>query len=206
MKISLLRSGDGRPLLTALCLAVPLLVGSGAKADEKWAGTCSIKFMGDSTLHDFAGTVNAAPFTLTVHDPETPEKTTLDAKIDVSVAKMDTEEEKRDENLRASLDAAKHPMISVELDGVKIADTRPQWQGGLPKSSVVPFELTILGKTEKHSGKVTSWSEKFGTVTMVVAFPVSLKAYGIEVPSVLGVIRVKDTIEVEATLTLKPAA
>jgi len=206
MNFPQLRAGDGPLFWIAACLAAVICQCAPVTAGEKWAGACSITFKGDSTLHDFAGTVAADPFTLTVNDPEDHEKTSLDAKIDVSVAKMDTKEEKRDENLRASLDAARHPVISVVLDHVKIADTRPQWQGRLPKSSVVPFDLKILGKTGKHTGKVTSWNEKSGTVTMVVAFPVSLKAYGIKVPSVLGVIRVKDTIEVEATLTLKPAA
>jgi polyisoprenoid-binding protein YceI len=173
-------------------------------AAEKWSGSGSIRFLGKSTLHDFTGTVAIAPFTLTVDDPESRDNATLSGTLTASVAKMDTQDEKRDENMRASLEAAKHPLISVALSRVKVADTKPQWEGRLPKPATVPFELTILGKTKAHTGRVTSWSEKQGAVTMVVAFPVSLKDYNIKVPTVLGVIRVKDTIEVEATIELKP--
>lgn len=196
-----------RPIsLAPLIGGIVLLLSMSHPADaaEKWSGTGSIRFLGKSTLHDFTGTVAIAPFTLTVDEPEGREKATLSGTLTASVAKMDTQDEKRDENMRASLDAAKHPLITVSLSKVKVADTKPQWQGRLPKPSTVPFDLTILGKTKAHIGRVASWSEKDGVVTMVVAFPVSLKDYGIKVPTVLGVIRVKDTIEVEATIELKP--
>ncbi|MCB1088107.1 MAG: YceI family protein [Verrucomicrobiae bacterium] len=177
-----------------------------APAEESWSGTCTIEFLGKSTLHDFTGTVPAREFTLKATNLEDHEKAQINAEISVAVKNMDTKDEKRDENMRDSLKEKDHPLISVTLDDLKVADTKPKWEGRLPIPSKLPFELTIMGTSHEETGKVESWSEKNGVVTMVVTFPVSLKAYDISVPTVLGFIKVKDTIEVKAILTLKPAA
>ncbi|MCB1237127.1 MAG: YceI family protein [Verrucomicrobiae bacterium] len=185
----------------------PRALGQAKNPDtEKWSGACAIEFLGKSTLHDFKGKVNAAPFTLTVTNPDARGDAVLDAVIAVTASKMDTDDEKRDAKMRECLEVESHPKISVALSGLKIASTRAEWEGRLPKPSVIPFKLTTLGKTQRLDGTVESWSKKGETVTLVVTFPVSLKASGITVPTVLGFIKVKDTIQVRATITLKPGA
>ena len=84
-----------------------------------------------------------------------------------------------------------------------VAETRPAADGPVPRPTVVPFEMTLMGKTHEISGQVSDWSYSEKAVSFTVSFPVSLKDCGIKPPSVLGLVKVKDEILVKASLALK---
>lgn len=71
------------------------------------------------------------------------------------------------------------------------------------RPTVVPFKMTLMGKTHELSGQVSDWSYSEKAVSSTVSFPVSLKDCGIKPPNVLGLVKVKDEILVKASLALK---
>lgn len=191
-----------RALFLSLLLAAISDLPSRAQESE-WSGACKVRFSGESTLHDFAGTVAAEPFTVTISDLSRPAEATATSRVVVKAAGMNTDNEKRDAEMRKCMDVATHPEIVVAVDNLAVARTRPAADGPVPRPTVVPFKMTLMGKTHEISGQVSDWSYSEKAVSFTVSFPVSLKDSGIKPPNVLGLVKVKDEILVKASLTLK---
>jgi hypothetical protein len=186
--------------ITLILLAGTALV---SRADEsKWSGTCQVRFCGESTLHDFEGTVAAEPFTVTIADESDPAKATATSTVVVKAAGMDTGNDKRDVEMHKCMDVATHPGIVVELDHLAVAATKPAADGAVPRPTVIPFTMTLKGKTHEVTGRVSDWSFSEKKASFKVSFPVSLKDSGITPPNVLGLVKVKDEILVSASLSL----
>jgi polyisoprenoid-binding protein YceI len=184
-------------LLTLICL--PL-----ASHADNWKGSCEVKFSGESTLHDFAGTVSAEPYTVSITGLDDPMTATASCKVVVKAARMDTDNEKRDAAMHKSMDAETYPDIVVDVSGMKAAVTEPvSGEGDMPRPTVLPFKMKLKGKTHEVEGRVSDWKFDGKTVDCVVSFPVSLEKSGIKPPSVLGVVKVKDEIKVSAHIVLK---
>lgn len=186
-------------------LAAVLFLGStlvSQAQDSNWSGTCKVHFSGKSTLHDFEGTVAADPFTVTVSDLANPADATASATVVVRASGMDTGNEKRDVEMHKSMDVANHPEIVVEIDHLAVASTRPATDGPVPRPTVIPFKMTLKGKSHEVSGQVSNWSYSEKEASFTVSFPVSLKDSGIKPPNVLGLVKVKDEILVSASLRL----
>jgi hypothetical protein len=111
---------------------------------------------------------------------------------------MDTSKPDRDKNMRASMKVADFPLITGAMDTTfdKVMKT------GEKAPSHLPFKLTLLGKEHQVDAAITKWVLKGDTATFDLDFDLSLKKCGINVPSVLGVIRVGDTIKVHAPVKL----
>ncbi len=62
--------------------------------------------------------------------------------------------------------------------------------------------MTLLGKDQQVNAAISHWELKGDTATFDLDFDLSLKKCGIAVPSVLGIIRVGDTIKVHAPVKL----
>lgn len=170
--------------------------------DTNWSGTCKVHFSGQSTLHDFEGTVAADPFTVSVSDIANPADATASATVVVRASGMDTGNEKRDVEMHKSMDVANHPEIVVEIDHLAVASTRPAADGPVPRPTVIPFKMTLKGKSHEINGQVSNWSYSEKEASFTVSFPVSLKNSGIKPPNVLGLVKVKDEILVSASLRL----
>lgn len=171
--------------------------------EATWKGTCSVHFNGESTLHDFEGDVAAEPFTVTIAGMADPSTATATSTVVVKAAAMDTGNEKRDIEMHKCMEVTTYPEIVVEMDRLPVADTKPQPDGALPRPTIIPFHMTVMGKEHEVTGKVSDWSYSDEEVAFSVSFPVSLKACGIKPPGVLGVVKVKDEILVKASLKLK---
>ena len=163
-----------------------------------WNGTSEIRFDGTSTLHDWSGTVPVEPFTATVLMNDTGEPTALKAKVTVKAVKMDTKEPDRDKKMRTSMQVADFPLIVGTMDTAFDAVMKP----GEKAPSRLPFALNILGKDQQVNAALSNWVLKGNTATFDLDFDLSLKKCGIEVPSVLLVVRVGDTIKVHASVKL----
>lgn len=185
-------------LLLAGIAALPVLA-----QESEWSGTCKVDFSGESTLHDFAGTVAAEPFTVTISDLSNPAAATATSRVVVKASGMNTDNEKRDVEMHKCMDVATHPEILVDVDHLAVAETRPAADGPVPRPTVVPFKMILMGKTHEISGQVSDWSYSEKEVSFTVSFPVSLKDCGIKPPNVLGLVKVKDEILVKASLALK---
>lgn len=177
-----------------------LLLGLGHPAAllaETWQGTAAISFAGTSTLHDWSGKVGAAPFAteVTMRNGQ-PQR--VAAKVIVKAADMDTAEPRRDVNMRNAMKTDTYPLITAKID----ADfSRIATAGATP--TVLPMELTLLGRPQKVEGRISNWQMKGGKATFDLDFPVSMKSSGISVPAVLVFIRVGDGVKVHASVKLE---
>ena len=170
---------------------------------EKWSGNCDITFFGTSTLHNFTGHVKAEPFTVSISDLSDQSKARASGKVSVKAGKMLTGDKKRDAKMYSVLATKTFPNITVEISDLKAAATKPVSGGKVLKPTVIPFTLNLKGKKQHLTGRVTDWSYSDGSISYTVSFPVSLKASGLKVPTVLGFIKVGDEIKVQAKLRLK---
>lgn len=183
-----------RLLLFALLLGAHSLL---AQTPSSWAGSAAITFAGTSTLHDWAGQVAAQPFTTVVLSNAAGAPTQISAKVTVSAKAMDTAEPKRDENMRKAMKVTQYPLIEAEINAA-VAEVSSD--GKTP--ATLPMKLKLLGKEQNIKGRISQWKREGKTATFDLDFDVSLKASGIQVPSVLLVIRVGDTVKVHASVTL----
>lgn len=191
------------PILIVSVLLLASFGGTSALAQSSdWKGACRVTFSGKSTLHPFEGKVDAEPFTVSIQNFDTPAKAKASANVVVKVAKMDTDNEKRDVEMRKSLDAATYPEIRVSVKDLVPEATSPRMNGEVPQPTVIPFQLGLKGKTLSVKGRVSDWSYADDQISCTISFPVSLAAAGIKPPSVLGLVKVKDEISVTARLKL----
>ena len=181
-------------MITRICLFTLLLLNAPGFADT-WNGTAEITFDGTSTLHDWGGKVTANPFKAEVTmEGRAPQRVT--SEVVVKAAKMDTAKPKRDANMRDAMQVTKHPLIVGKIDA-EFGDIAPA-----DTPTKLPVELTLLGKSHKVAGTISSWKLAGNTATFDLDFELSLKTCGIKVPAVLLVIRVGDTIKVGAHVKL----
>ncbi|NOY00592.1 MAG: YceI family protein [Verrucomicrobia bacterium] len=174
-----------------------------AQDSSKWKGACEITFFGKSTLHDFAGTVNAEPFVVTISNMTDKSNASASSKVTVKAVKMDTASKKRDANMHDVMKVSTFTDIVVDVINLKPDNTKPVFEEAVPRPTIIPFTLTIKGKKQQLTGTVSAWFYSEDTIKCTVSFPVSLKTSGIVVPTVLGFIKVDDQILVDAKLTLK---
>jgi polyisoprenoid-binding protein YceI len=170
---------------------------------SEWKGSCQVSFSGKSTLHDFDGTVEAEPFTVLISNFDTPTKARASSTVLVKAAKMDTGNKKRDVEMRKSLDVDNYPEIRVSVKDLAPEATNPRLDGEVPQPTVIPFVLSLKGKTHRMTARVTGWAYAKDNISCTVTFPVSLAAAGIKPPSVLGLVKVKDEVLVTAKLSLR---
>ena len=169
---------------------------------ESWTGAADVKFKGYSTLHDFEGTVNQVPLSVTVDQGKG--ERVVSATSDVDVTRMSTKEADRDKGMWKMFDAAKHKLINVQVNNAKESALRPHREQGREVPGSMQVVLTIVGTRGTVSGAVTNLSEADDKVSFDLAFPVSLKVFALKPPSaMLGVVSVKDTVDVNAHITLK---
>lgn len=190
------------PRILALLTLVLLGLSATGRAED-WKGSCEVTFSGKSTLHDFEGTVSAKPFVVSLDQLEHPAQAHASSRVVVEAAKMDTDNDERDEKMHECMDVKTFPEIVVEVTDLAAADTKPVTGGAVPQPTVIPFVLDLKGKKQKVTGKVSDWKYDGDSISCTVTFPVSLKASNIKPPSVLGIVKVKDEIEVAAHLELK---
>jgi hypothetical protein len=183
---------------TLLCLAFALLTSLiHADTTASWSGKAEITFSGTSTLHDWGGKVSAKPFNTTVTMDSAGKPVRIQADVSVDAAKMDTAEAKRDENMHKAMKVTDHPLISAAID---VPANQIAADGKTPTK--LPMTLTLLGKPQKVTAMITNWKLAGGKATFDLDFPVSMKASGISVPTVLLFIRVGDGVKVHASVTL----
>lgn len=182
--------------LKYLCLlaATGMLLVS-ARAGEVTT-TASITFRGTSTLHGFEGTVTPAPFPVIFRKDSETGRTNISATVTVNVADMTTQHNKRDKNMFKMLDAENFTTISGTLTNALIP---------AEGSGEATVHLKIHGVEQDITATLSDLKIDETQSTCRMEFPVSLAAFGLKPPSVIGLIRVGDTVTVECTLqgTLK---
>ena len=195
---------------------IPTCFGTDLKTNQTWQGQAKIRFFGTSTLHHFSGNVACETFTWkTMNDPNRGEPV-IRADIDLLVQNMDTDNKGRNKNMYQMFQIKKYPRIHGTIQDANLAEFKPvlkatnsdqppqDAEGGRGRPGTLPFLLTIRDKQQEVVCKVSHMQTGPKDITFTLDFEVSLKAFGLKPPSVLGVIRVGDRVRLQADVTLSP--
>jgi len=168
-----------------------LLLAGGVHAEQVLPAEAAITFAGKSTLHDFSGTVAAAPFTIRIAVNPTNQLRECAATVAVTVTNMSTAKPARDRKMFAMFDAPTHSLIRGVVEHLPV-----------PQTSRQPAALRLqIAETEKTiPAVVEDWQETNGQITFRLTCDVSLKEFGLEPPSVIGLIRVADKVHVDCAV------
>ena len=174
-----------RSNIVATCLLATLFLPLAAVSGTSQA---TIAFRGTSTLHDFEGVVVSQPFSM----ESGPDAQRINATIVVHVADMSTNHAKRDRNMFRMLEEENHKLITGKLVDVDLPASGPI------QSTI---ELTIRDTTRLVDATIEPLTTENGR-SLKFAFTVSLNEYGLDAPSVLGIIRVGDAVQIEGSFPL----
>ncbi len=158
---------------------------------ETLAAKADIKFKGSSTLHDFEGTVTTQPFAAEFKPGSGEGQWMVKARTALEVRNMTTHNKKRDKNMFKMFDLQHFAQIEGELPETLISEAgRTDAKLHLKIRDVegdVTATISDVQRTEKQ-------------ISCTMAFPVSLKAFNLKGPSVMGLIRVDEMVYVECTV------
>lgn len=187
--------------LMFIILVLTLTVATAAARD--YQGGCDISFYGRTAFKGFRGTVSCQPFSVSevngfVESPV----------ISVRVAQMDTNNAKRNIQLREMFEEDKFPLITGSADRIPMEDILSILKRGPSATTEVSFQLTIRDITHQVAATIKNLVETETSITAELEFAVSLASYQLSPPSLLGIIRVADIIKATAhfVLLVDPAA
>lgn len=181
-----------------------LLLATGSAVAEPGSqaanGQCKIEFSASSTLHDFSGNVTSRPFVAERHPGAGPGSEWWSGSIEVVIDEMDTGIDRRNRNMKSMFEAPRFPRIVADIEHFD----RPM-PGGATNASELPLDLdlTIRETTRPVAAHVSNWTEKDGSASFDADFEISLEDFGLEVPSVMGLLRVGDVVGVRAHVTMQ---
>lgn len=187
--------GAAAALAFALALALAparARAGDAARtATRSWPATAVIRFAGSSTLHDFGGQLPPQAFILVVSNG------TWSAEAAVRSSTMTTENAKRDRRMFEMMEAEAHPLIRGRIGNAIVPGP-----GGGPAT----LGLRIREREVDLPVRVSDWAETPDRIRFHATWELSLKAYGLQPPTVAGLIRVADRVRLEADVTaLRPS-
>ena len=183
-----------------LAAAVLLLLGTPALADGI-RGTCGFRFSATSTLHDFAGAGTCRPFSAPLLRDAEGKSVLAMVDVEVPVAEMSTGNDKRDREMRTMFQSDRHPAIRASARDVDTGALRGRAAADPEGKAPLQITLTIRGVERTIDATVNHLETEGGRVACDIAFPVSLKEFDLKPPSVLGIIRVGDRVDVTARIT-----
>ncbi len=157
-----------------------------APSVHSWPARAEICFDGTSTLHDFGGQLPAQPFLLVLSNG------TWSAQATVRSGQMTTAHEKRDKNLHAMMDTNGYPLLLGRVVSAPVPG---------PTGTNALLALKIRSVETNLVVRITDWAESDTEIRFHAAWEVSLKQFGLKPPSVLGVIRVGDRVQLTADVT-----
>lgn len=154
-----------------------------AESVQRLPATATIHFAGTSTLHDFGGQLPTRPFLLILSNG------TWSASAEVLAGAMATDNVKRDRKMHEMMRTNDYPRVQGTVAGAPIPGS---------SGTNVTLALKIREATQSLSAKVDRWDETPQAIRFHATWELSLKQYGLKPPSVAGVIRVGDTVKLQA--------
>ncbi len=167
------------------------IVGAGEKL--KAGGT--IAFAVSSAITDFSGQADVQPYTLEIHEGDQNGAVPLTFSADVKVKEMSTGNKTRDRHMHEMFKAKKHPLINGKVDKEAIT-----FSDKVRTKGVVPVDFTIAGITNKIKGIVTDWQEDEKGISFKVTMAVSLKAFKLKAPRVMGIFKIRDKVGIQVAV------
>jgi len=184
-------------LLVIITLIVPLTATATANT-QNYRGSCSITFQVQKTIiKNFSGTAACEPFEISIAD-----NLVRVPVIAVQVTAMDTGNNSRDKEMHSMFEHEIFPLISGDA-GTFAADEFLTTEHHIVRTpEEISFALTIRDITQKVTARVTEPQIGSSTISAILDFDVSLSSFELNPPSFLGVIKVKDIVKVNVTMSL----
>lgn len=169
-------------LLTSLALTL--------SAHAGWQGSASAEYAVKATMDSFTGKATSEPIAIADGTTELP--------VTFQIAKMETGKKKRDVEMQHMFGADQHPYIT----GLTQADAVMKLDG----AGEVPVTLSIAGKTQERTAKISDVKNADGKLTFTAYLEISLKSFGLKPPSILKIINVGDVVKVTTKFELTETA
>jgi hypothetical protein len=177
------------------------LASSASAGDLK--GNCELRILGTSTLHDFAGTVRCQPFPVSLVGGADGRTVIPGVEIAVLVEEIDTQNKSRDKQMREMFQSGKFPRIHAFLSNLDPDKIRQEMRKDPNGKGKVELTLKIRDIERRIQAAVSNLRETPGRVSFDAEFPLSLKEYNLQPPTVFfGAIRVGDKVTVNAAFRL----
>jgi polyisoprenoid-binding protein YceI len=162
-------------------------------AGEALEATCEIAFSGSSGLGPWTGRI--APLRIR----PTPSATSgrWNAVIEIPIASLEDGNKPRDIQLHAMFESRRWPTLRVDL-----RDVDPV---AMKNTSRLPVELTIRDQKRTLEATLTRWRAEGARSEFEADVAVSLEAFSLEAPSVLGLSKVSDEVKIRARVVVAPA-
>lgn len=154
----------------------------------QWPAEAIIRFAATSTLHDFGGEVPAQPFVLTVAS------NSWSAEASVLSGTMGTGNGSRDKKMHEMFNTNDYPRIHGKVAAAPIPISAP---------TNATLRLTIRDQLQDVPVEISRWSETISNVTFHATWKLSLKQFKLKPPSVIGLVRVGDTVQLQADVTAR---
>lgn len=165
-------------------------------------GDCSVRFYGQSTLHDFEGQVACQPFIMQTEQSPIGGQVVRAPVVTVRVSEMNTDNASRDKKMRVMFDNEHYPEIKGQLVGLDHELTLEELTSAGNGPGRLEFDLQIKGITQRVKAKAREVKVSPEQIGLIIEFPLSLASFELEPPSVMGIIRVADEVRVEVQTTL----
>jgi hypothetical protein len=162
-------------------------------------GRCAIEFSGTSTFHSFSGQARSLPFELVPQLDASSGRPRWSGSVEVAVAEMDTGIDRRDRKMREMFEADRFPQIVADFSDVQATALAAARDGG---EFDLPFVLKIREIKRPITAKASHWIQQGPGAGFDVAFDLSLEEFDLEVPPVLGLLRVGDVVKLHVHVTL----
>lgn len=175
-----------------------LLAGTAAAGSIQ--GACDARFLGTSTLHDFSGTVRSRAFAAAVTRDAAGRIVLPSVEVEFPVAGMRTGNDTRDEAMREMFHSEQHPVVRAAVRDVDAEALRERMRADRAGRTPLPVFLSIRGVEREIQAVAGNWKEEGERFSFDVEFPVSLRDFGLKAPSVLGIIRVGDRVDVKGSV------
>ncbi len=172
-------------------------VATAAEVPDRLDIQYDVEFSAASSFHDFEGRVPSRSTTAARADAGDVWK----ADFSIPVADISTDNGWRDSNMRSMFEADRYPHITARFDRIDSSEA-----GADGSLRTLPFTLTIRDKTLPAEAVLTNWERTADRVRFDASFDVSLDAYGLKPPSLLGIGKVADTVAVTVKATVRPAS
>lgn len=173
-------------------LLVVFLCSLSARARDTWYGSVASDFKVKATVDSFTGKAVSEPVVVLPDDAS--------ITVTFAIEKMETGKKKRDKEMMHMFKAEEFPLITGSAAAAPLLELQPGDDAELPVS------VTMHGVTREVTGTVTAVDTSENTLSFALAFPLSLKEFGLKPPSVIGIIRVNDVVQVLSRVTLGKTA
>jgi hypothetical protein len=197
-----IRAGRLPAILVAIFCSSFAGAAPAAPAPATIRGACDVAFLITSTLHDVPGSARCLPFAAVLARDAAGRQVIPSVEVEVPVAGMDTRNRSRDGQMREMFLSERFPRIHASAQDVDVERLRVETGKGREGKPSIDLLLRIRDRERKVRATASNLKETGGQVTFDLEFPVSLGEFELKAPSVLGIIRVGDTVSVKANFTL----